>query len=444
MTTGGRPADVDAPLTVEEGAGRLSHPARLRAIIAGCAGNLIEWYDFFLYAFTSIYFAPLFFPNGDQTTQLLQTAGVFAVGFLARPVGGWFFGRYADRRGRRAAMVVSILLMGVGSLLIGILPTYAQIGVAAPFLLLIGRILQGFSTGGQYGTAATYLSEIAGSGKRGFYASFQYVTVIAGQLLAAGLLLLLDQFIDDAAMIAWGWRVLFLVGAVASLSIIAFRHQMHETATAENRAKDAGSVRAMLKHWRPCLVVAGLTAGGSTTFYTFTTYTQTYLVNTAGMSKAVATGVVTGALVPFMLMQPAFGLLSDRIGRRNSLIIFGALGAVSFFPLLYALGGVSNAGTAFALLLAALTICSFYSAISGLFKAELFPMHVRAVGVGLAYGVANAVFGGTAPYIALWFKGRGVESGFYWYVTAVCAISFITAVVMPDTRKNNPLDDVKL
>ena len=162
----------------------LSPRQRVKAIIAGSAGNLIEWYDFYIYAYTAIYFSKTFFPEGDRTAQLIGTAGIFAVGFFLRPLGGWYFGRLADREGRRTALVRSILLMGAGSLLIALLPTYAQVGAIAPALLLLGRMIQGFSTGGQYGATATYMAEIAIGSKRGYYASFQYVTLIGGQLVA--------------------------------------------------------------------------------------------------------------------------------------------------------------------------------------------------------------------------------------------------------------------
>src|SRR3989344_8890940 len=192
----GVPADPGAaPATRPAAADPLDRKTRARAAVAGSAGNLIEWYDFYAYAYTALYFASSFFPEGDRTAQLINVAAIYAAGFLIRPLGGWYFGRYADRHGRRAAMIASVLLMGAGSLLVAILPTYATIGAAAPALLLVARLMQGFSTGGQYGAAATYLSEIAEPGKRGFYASFQFVTLIGGQLFA-----LLTVFLLQTAM----------------------------------------------------------------------------------------------------------------------------------------------------------------------------------------------------------------------------------------------------
>lgn len=432
-------------MSVSDPGAPLTDKMRLRAILAGSAGNLIEWYDFYVYAFTALYFSAEFFPQSNALVQIMATSGIFAVGFLMRPIGGWYFGRLADRHGRQRSMVVSVLMMGAGSLLIGILPTYAQVGVLAPTLLLLGRMLQGFSTGGQYGTAATYLSEIAGKGRRGFWSSFQYVTLIGGQLCATLVILLLQLMLPDAAMKSYGWRIAFVLGALGAATILLFRHHMHETSTERDRTGDAGSLAVLFgSHMRAFLTVTALTAGGSLAFYTFTTYMQKYLVLTVGMSKQTATVVMTGVLIVFMVLQPIMGLLSDRIGRRNNIIIFAALATLLTVPILNALAGVHSPVVAFLLVLAGLTINSFYTSVSGLFKAEMFPIHVRALGVGLAYGVGNALFGGTAENVALGFKQAGHESYFYWYVTAICAVSLVTALSLKDTRKDNPLDQIRV
>jgi MHS family alpha-ketoglutarate permease-like MFS transporter len=423
----------------------LSNAARLKAITAGSAGNLIEWYDFYVYAFTSLYFSPKFFPKSDPLVQVMATSGIFAVGFFMRPIGGWYFGRYADRRGRQSAMVVSVLMMGLGSLIIGCLPTYDQIGVLAPVLLLLGRMLQGFSTGGQYGTAATYLSEIAGKHRRGFWSSFQYVTLIGGQLTATLVILILQQLLTDSGMTEYGWRAAFLIGAVGAATIVLFRHHMEETSREEHRVPQAGSMAELFRgNMRAFVTVIALTAGGSLMFYTFTTYMQKYLVLTVGMSKEGATAMMTGVLVIFMLCQPLMGLLSDRIGRRNNMIIFAALATILTVPILSALATSHGRLVAFMLVLAGLLINSFYTSVSGLFKAEMFPIHVRALGVGLAYGVGNALFGGTAENVALALKDAGNESYFYWYVTGVCVISLVAALCLRDSRKDNPLDEITL
>ena len=406
---------------------------RVLAIVAASSGNLVEWFDFYIYAFCAIYFAPAFFPKSDPTAQLLNTAGVFAAGFLMRPIGGWLFGRIADRHGRKTSMVISVLLMCLGSLAIACLPTYASIGAAAPVLLLAARLLQGLSVGGEYGTTATYMSEVAMRGQRGFYSSFQYVTLIGGQLLAVLTVVLLQQFLSDAELKDWGWRIPFAIGAVTAVVALLLRRTLHETTTAESRAsKAAGSVAALLReHKAAFFTVLGYTAGGSLIFYTFTTYMQKYLVNSAGMSIKTASNVMTVCLFLYMCMQPLFGALSDRIGRRRNMLLFGALGALATVPILSALQGISSPVAAGALILLALSIISFYTSIGGIVKAEMFPPEVRALGVGLSYAVANALFGGSAEYVALGLKSIGMESSFYWYVTAMMVIAFLVSLRLP-------------
>jgi metabolite-proton symporter len=406
---------------------------RIFAIVGASSGNLVEWFDFYVYAFCAIYFAPAFFPSDDPTVQLLNTAGVFAAGFLMRPIGGWLFGRVADRHGRKNSMVISILMMCAGSLVIACLPTYASIGAWAPALLLLARLFQGLSVGGEYGTTATYMSEVALRGQRGFFASFQYVTLIGGQLLAVLVVVILQQLLSEDELRAWGWRIPFVVGAVAAVISLYLRRSLEETSSAETRNdKEAGSVSGLFRHHSAAFItVLGYTAGGSLIFYTFTTYMQKYLVNTAGMNAKTASFIMTGALFLYMCMQPFFGMLSDRIGRRNSMLLFGALGTVFTVPILMALKTVTSPFLAFVLITLALCIVSFYTSISGLVKAEMFPPQVRALGVGLAYAVANAMFGGSAEYVALGLKSLGMENTFYWYVTAMMAIAFLFSLRLP-------------
>ena len=407
--------------------------------MGGSVGNLVEWYDWYVYSAFSLYFAKAFFPPGDQTAQLLNAAAVFAIGFLMRPVGGWLLGRYADRRGRRAALTASVLLMCGGSLLIAVIPGYATIGVAAPALLVFARLLQGLSVGGEYGASATYLSEMAGQKHRGFWSSFQYVTLIMGQLLALAVLLVLQHTMAPSALDAWGWRIPFLIGAACAVVAVWLRRNLSETA-AFSRVKagtgsPASSIRALARHPRAVLTVVGLTAGGTVAFYTFTTYAQKFLVNTAGFSRDDATLASAGSLLFFMFLQPLVGAISDRVGRRPVLTAFGVVGTLGTVPLLTALGRTSSVGGAFGLLVLALVAVSGYTAINAVVKAELFPAEIRALGVGFPYAVAVSLFGGTAESLALWFKGIGHESWFYWYVTACIAASLAVYTTMPETRR---------
>jgi MHS family alpha-ketoglutarate permease-like MFS transporter len=404
---------------------------RVWAIIGASSGNLVEWFDFYVYSFCSLYFAHIFFPAGNTTTQLLQTAGVFAAGFLMRPIGGWLFGRIADRRGRKTSMLISVCMMCLGSLVIACLPGYDSIGTWAPALLLIARLFQGLSVGGEYGTSATYMSEVAVEGRKGFYASFQYVTLIGGQLLALLVVVILQQILDDAELRTWGWRIPFAIGAALAIVALWLRRQLDETSQQEVRAlKEAGSMKGLWRNRKAFLMVLGFTAGGSLAFYTFTTYMQKYLVNTAGMHANVASIIMTVALFVFMLIQPIIGALSDKIGRRTSMLLFGGLSTVCTVPILSALHSVTSPYAAFALVMLALVIVSFYTSISGILKAEMFPAQVRALGVGLSYAVANALFGGSAEYVALSLKSFGVETAFFWYVTVLGALAFLVSLML--------------
>ena len=414
---------------------------RLRNIIGGSAGNLVEWFDWFAYSAFTLYFAPVFFPKGDDTAQLLSTAAVFAVGFLMRPVGAWIMGVYADRKGRKAGLTLSVTLMCTGSLIIACTPGYANIGLAAPALLLFARMLQGLSVGGEYGSSATYLSEMATAKHRGFWSSFQYVTLISGQLLALLLLILLQNTLTEAQLNAWGWRIPFFVGAALAVVVFWLRRRLDETsafieADADDTPKSS-VLQLILKHPKEALLVMGLTAGGTLAFYTYTTYLQKFLVNTSGFSKEAATQISAAALFLFMLLQPAVGALSDRIGRKPVMIAFGVLGVMFTVPVMSALAVVDSAVIAFLLALAALVIVSGYTAINAVVKAELFPAHIRALGVALPYAIANALFGGTAEYVALWFKGSGMESVFFWYVTGMIGVSLVVYLFMRDTKRQS-------
>lgn len=416
--------------------------SRVKSLVGGSIGNLVEWYDFYVYSAFSLYFASAFFPKGDTTAQLLSAAAVFAVGFLMRPVGGWWLGVYADRHGRKAALSLSVLLMAGGSLLVAVCPPYASIGIAAPIILVIARLGQGLSVGGEYGASATYMSEMSKPGNRGFIASFQYVTLIAGQLLALGVLLILQRTMSEADLTEWGWRIPFFIGALGAIVALWLRRSIAETSAFEASSEASrGRWSRLWDHRRSALLVVGLGAGGSLAFYTFTTYMQKFLVNTAGWTKPEASLVSAGTLLVFMLIQPLFGALSDRFGRRPQLIAFGAIGVLGTVPVLTALSTAQSRFEGFALILAALTVLSCYTAISGVVKAELFPASVRALGVGLPYAVSVSLFGGTAEYVALAFKAAGNETAFYWYVTAMLGVSLTVALLLPDTRDKSLIED---
>ena len=402
----------------------------------------MEWYDFYAYAFTAIYFAQAFFPDGDDNSKLLQSAGIFGVGFLMRPLGGWFFGRMADRHGRRTSMLVSVLMMSFGSLMIAVLPTYQTIGVAAPWLLLLARMIQGLSVGGEYGASATYMSEIATPKHRGFYSSFQYMTLIGGQLLASLVVVTMDHVLAKEQVLAWGWRIPFAIGALAALVALFLRRTLVETTTAESRqSSESGTLAGLLKQPGACLSVIGFTGGGSLIFYTYTTYMQKYLVNTAHFEKSLANHVMTGVLFFYMMIQPFFGALSDRVGRKRCMIAFALWGILTTVPLMTAIGRSTGPLEAGCLIALALTGVSLYTSISGIVKAEMFPIETRALGVGLCYAIGNATFGGSAEYAALLLKQQGRESHYFYYVTAMAVVFLIVALRLPDGRTESYLTD---
>jgi MFS transporter, MHS family, alpha-ketoglutarate permease len=415
---------------------------RLKAIFIGSVGNLVEWYDWYAYAAFALYFAPVFFPKGNATAQLLDTAAIFAVGFLMRPIGGWIFGSIADRAGRKTSMTLSVLLMSAGSLMIALAPSFASAGVLSPIILLTARLIQGLSVGGEYGTSATYLSEISTKGKRGFYSSFQYVTLIGGQLIALGVQMLLQKvFLTSEQLHDWGWRIPFVIGAVLSLFALIIRRHMQETIVVEKKDAKRGSVITLLKeHPRAVLTVIGLTMGGTLAFYTYTTYMQKFLVNTVHLSKERSTQLTFWLMLIYACMQPLFGMLSDKIGRKPLLVGFGILGTLFTVPVLTAISRTTTEWGAFFLILAALIIISGYTSINAVVKAELFPAEVRALGVGLPYALTVAIFGGTAEYIALYFKKSGHESLFYWYVTVCILISLTVYAVVRDTKYTSYID----
>ncbi|MCU5112206.1 MFS transporter [Bacillus wiedmannii] len=413
-------------------------------IFKGSVGNLIEWYDWYVYSAFAVYFSAEFFPKGDPTSQLLNTAAIFAVGFLMRPIGSLLMGRYADRHGRRAALTLSITVMAGGSLIIACTPSYESIGIMAPIILVLARLLQGLSLGGEYGTSATYLSEMASSGRRGFYSSFQYVTLVAGQMVALGVQIVLQQLLSEPDMKAWGWRIPFIIGAMGAVAVLWLRRTMDESEQFANiksqKRENAGTVRALMKHPKAVLTVVGLTLGGTVAFYTYTTYLQKFMVNTVGLPKEVVSWINFVALLIFVVLQPIAGLLSDKIGRRPLLMAFGILGTLLTAPIFFFMEKTTEPIVAFLLMMVGLIIVTGYTSINAIVKAELFPTEIRALGVGLPYALTVAIFGGTAEFIALWLKSIGMESLFYFYVAGCIAISFITYWRMDESSKTSQIE----
>jgi len=411
---------------------------RVKAIFIGSVGNLVEWYDFYAYTAFALYFAPAFFPNSDPVVQQLNAAVLFAATFLMRPLGGWLFGYIADHHGRRLSLTLSVVCMCFGSLIIAVTPTYASIGIAAPAILALARVIEGLSLGGEYGASATYLSEVADAKHRGFYSSFQYVTLIGGQLTAVIVLLLLQKvFLTTDELKAWGWRIPFVIGALLAVFAAVMRRNLHETdafVEASKTVKPSGSILALLQYPRELLLVVGLTAGGTAAFYTFTTYMQTFVKLSVGLTEDQTTTVIFGSLLFAIILQPIYGAISDRIGRKPVLIFFGVAGSLATVPILTLLKDTKSPLVAFLLICGAWIFTAGYTSINAVVKAELFPTKIRAMGVGIPYSITVSIFGGTAPAIALYFKSLGHEQWFYYYLAGIIFLSLIIYSTMRDTK----------
>ena len=410
------------------------HSRPIRSIIAASSGNLVEWFDFYIYGFAAPYFASSFSSAQSQIVQQIAVFGVFAAGFLMLPIGSVVFGSIADRIGRKSSMIFSIVLMSIGSFLIAFLPSKNVIGDAAIILLLVARLLQGFAVGGEYGIAAAYLSEVAPASKRGFYSSFQYFTLIGGQLLAIASIGFMFLFISHEEMSAWGWRVLFFAGGMFSLFSLLIRSFMRDDSIEElKNHSDRGSFKALLKSYKSVLLVFGITAGCSPAYYIITTYSKVYMINN-GIDPQIATNIMLGAIFILFISVPFFGILSDKIGLKTCLLIFCIFAIFGIYPAFIAMKTFTNPIALFAIIGFMCFMLGFYSAVAGIFKTTLFPQHIRALGTGFSYSVAAALFGGSVNYMALQFKEYGIEQGFFIYFTALMIVAIICVILIPKER----------
>ncbi|RZT18315.1 MHS family alpha-ketoglutarate permease-like MFS transporter [Mycobacterium sp. BK558] len=415
--------------------------------IRGSSGNLVEWYDVYVYTVFATYFEGQFFDESEKNSTVYVYA-IFAITFVMRPVGSWFFGRFADRRGRRAALTVSVSLMALCSLIIALVPSQAVIGMAAPIILIVARLVQGFATGGEYGTSATYMSEAATRERRGFFSSFQYVTLVGGHVLAQFTLLILQTTLDDDQLREFGWRIAFAVGGVAAVVVFWLRRTMDESlseevieATKAGEDPGAGSMRALFtQYWRPLLLCFLITLGGTVAFYTYSVNAPA-IVKTAYKGEGMtATWINLTGLVFLMLLQPLGGILSDRIGRKPMLVFFGVGGLAWTYVLITYLPETRSPLTSFALVAVSYIILTGYTSINALVKSELFPAHVRALGVGVGYALANSIFGGTAPLIYQAAKEENQVPLFIGYVTVCIAVSLVVYVFFLRNKADTYLD----
>lgn len=440
-------ASPSSPLATDRPA-----PGALRRSISntlkGSAGNLVEWYDVYVYSVFASYFESQFFSKEDKNATLYVWA-IFAVTFLMRPIGAWYFGRFADRYGRRLALTVSVSLMAACSFVVAITPTVASIGAAAAAILLLARLVQGFATGGEYGTSATYMSEAAITGRRGFLSSFHYVTLVGGHVIAQAVLLVMLHLVDKQHISEWGWRVAFALGGVGALVVFWLRRTMDESlgsesiaAAKEGKARASGSLHELfVNQWRPLLLCFLITAGGTIAFYTYSV-TGPKMIQTAfaGDDVMAGTWINLAALIVLMLMQPVGGWLSDLIGRKTLLVFFGIGGVLYTWYLVLYLPQQTDWRVAFAILTVGFVILTGYTSINAVVKAELFPTHVRALGVGLGYALANSAFGGTAPLLYQAALHSNRVNDFVIYATAVIAVSLFVYIFFLTNKGSNWLD----
>ncbi|MFC9892403.1 MFS transporter [Nocardia sp. NPDC127579] len=435
----------------EPGSAPLSAPTSTRRAILntlkGSSGNLVEWYDVYIYTVFATYFQDQFFSPEDKNSTV-YVYGIFAVTFLMRPVGSWYFGRFADRHGRRSALVFSVALMAACSFGIAIMPTRESIGLAAALVLIFFRLVQGFATGGEYGTSATYMSEVATAGKRGFFSSFQYVTLVGGHVLAQATLLIMTAFLDKGQIQDWGWRIPFAIGGVAAIGVFLMRRDMDESLSKEHidaarsgADRASGSMRELfVRHWKPLLLCFLITMGGTVAFYTYSVNAPAIVKKAYTNDAMVATWVNLIGLIFLMCLQPVGGWISDKVGRKPLLVFFGATGVIYTYFLITFLPKTTNPFATFGLLAIGYIILTGYTSINALVKAELFPANVRALGVGLGYALANSAFGGTAPVIYEAMKKADMVPQFIGYVTALIAGSLLVYVFFLKNKSTTELD----
>ncbi|EME65558.1 major facilitator superfamily protein [Rhodococcus ruber BKS 20-38] len=408
---------------------------------AATVGNLVEWFDWYVYAMLALFFAEAFFPknSGNPLVPLMGSLAIFAVGFFMRPLGGLLLGVFADRHGRKRALTLSIVLMGGGSLLIAVSPTYEQVGVLAPMVLVIARLAQGLSAGGEFAAASTFLVESAPTGRRGLFSSFLYVSATLGNILAMASVTVLVNVLSSDAMHSWGWRIPFLIGATGALVGMWVRRHAHETHETDGAANDrTGTARPRMfdfvrSHPRQCLQVVTVNAAALLVFYVFASYLPTYAKLTVGFDTGQAYVVSLISLTYFMLLQPVMGAMSDRFGRKPLLLFFAGGIAIATVPLLSALD--TSVTRLLLVQLIALTFLAGYTSVAPAVMVELFPARIRAAGIGFPYAVTVALFGGTGPYVATWLIGSGWASLFGYYIAGLAAVSFVTFVFMKETHQ---------
>ena len=415
----------------------VKHRLPVRKLLAASVGNALEWFDWTIYATFSIYFATAFFPAGNDTLALINAFATYALAFFFRPLGGVLLGRFADLRGRKPAMILTIALMAGGSVAIGVLPTFAQVGWLAPILLLLARIAQGLSLGGEVSNASAYLGEIAPPSRRGRYSSFFYISTGTAVLIASVLGFVLSENMDKADLTSYGWRIPFLLGGVLGLIGLWLRRSLAETEQFEANKVKAQKVKrplrtTLVEHPRAVGQLIGFTMLSTLAYYTFFSALTSFAVKTRQADAVDVFLALSIATALFVVLQYPMGALADRVGRKPQLLVWSAATAVVIVPL----STLVRPGFGGLLVVFCVGLC-LYTAMTSIAPAimsELFPTELRGLGIGAWYNLTVAVFGGTAPLLLSALSGAGLSTVFFWYVAAAAAVSFFVILTLPETR----------
>jgi len=406
-----------------------------QAVSAAVIGNVLEWYDFAVYGFLASIIGKTFFPSGDDVSQLLAAFAVYGVGFLARPIGGIVIGRIGDTRGRKTALVLTIMLMAAGTVLIGLIPGYASIGIAGPLLVLIARLMQGFSAGGEWGGSTAFIVEWAEEGERGFLGSFQQCSVSAGLLLGSGVAALVATLLEPATMEAWGWRVPFLLGALLGPVGIYMRRNIDETPAYEKamRTPAAAADDDVAPFWLAARAF-GFTILWTVAFYIFLNYMPTFIKTYAKVSSAAALWSNTIGLLVLVVAIPIMGRLSDRIGRKPLLLACCICFIVLPYPVFALYLSAPPLGVIIAVQIVFGLIIAMFSGAGPAAISEIFPTRIRSTWMTTGYALSVAIFGGFAPYIATWLIARtGSPISPVYYVIAAAIVSTIVIARLKET-----------
>lgn len=410
-----------------------------RRILVGVGtGNAVEWFDWAIYATFASFIAQTLFSKQDQMSAFLATLAIFAVGFVARPFGGFLFGMIGDRMGRKKAMVLAIMLASIGSLLIAVTPSYESIGAGASIMLLVARLIQGLAHGGEMPSAQTYLAEMAPAEHRGFWSTLIYFSGTIGIVCGTLMGVLLTSMLSAEQMTSFGWRIPFLVGALLGLYSLVLRNGFHETEHFDQEQETGGpSIWAqMLQHWRKALQVIGMTVGFSVSFYVWAVSTPAYAIKALGMDATAALWAGVVANFVFIAVVPFWGKLSDRIGRRPVFLIACVGTALGHFPMSEMMGQ-SSFMLGMAMSIQLIFIAAALSILPAMY-AEMFPTAIRTTGVAVPYSIAVALFGGTAAYLQAglgqWFGAPTGTLMFSIYTIVLLAVSALTVWRLPETK----------